>query len=174
MREILIILALIGLNGLLAMSELAVVSSRKVRLRQLAERGDARARAALALVESPTRFLSTVQIGITLVGIFSGAFAEATIAGPLAGAIRRVSALAPWADQISLAIVVAAITYLSLVFGELIPKRLAMLAPETVARFIARPMNILSAAASPLVRLLAFSTDGFLRILRVRAGGGQP
>jgi putative hemolysin len=171
MREILFILALIGLNGVLAMSELAVVSARKVRLRQLAERGDPRARAALALVESPTRFLSTVQIGITLVGIFAGAFGEATIAGPLAAGIRGVPALAPWAEPISLAIVVAAITYLSLVFGELIPKRLAMLAPETVARFIARPMRAFSVAASPLVWLVSSSTDGILRLLRVRTGG---
>jgi putative hemolysin len=172
LREALFILALIGLNGLLAMSELAVVSARKVRLRQLADKGDRRARAALTLAESPTRFLSTVQIGITLVGIFAGAFGEATLAGPLAARIRGVPALAPWADQISLAIVVAVITYLSLVLGELIPKRLAMLAPERVARLVARPMNFLSAAAAPLVRLLSFSTDGVLRLLRVRPETG--
>ncbi len=170
MHEILIILALLVVNGVFAMSELAVLSSRRARLRQMADRGNRRARAALELAESPNRFLSTVQVGITMVGIFAGAYGEATLALPLAERIGRVPALAPYAQTLSLALVVAAITYVSLVLGELIPKRLALLAPERVAAFVARPMHLLSRLASPLVTLLTVSTDLSLRLFGIRPG----
>src|SRR5215207_5078003 len=123
--EIALIVALVLTNGALAMSEMAVVSSRRPRLQRLAARGDAGARTALALAEDPSRFLSTIQIGITLVGILTGAFGGATVAEQLARRLERVPVLAPYAEAIGLGIVVLAITYVSLIFGELVPKRLA-------------------------------------------------
>src|SRR5829696_7033382 len=126
------------------MSELAVVSARRVRLEQRARKGDAGARIALELAESPNRFLSTVQIGITLVGIFAGAFGGATLAAKLAGPIAQVSLLAHYADKIAFGIVVAVLTYFSLVLGELVPKRFGLSNPEGVAMMVARPMNWLS------------------------------
>src|SRR5918994_39413 len=124
--QIAVIVVLALLNGLLAMSETALVSSRKARLKQRAEAGDRGARAALRLAESPNRFLSTVQIGISLVGVLAGAFGGATLAGPLADALRAVPALAPYAGPVAFSTVVVAITYLSLIIGELVPKRLAL------------------------------------------------
>lgn len=172
--EIVIILFLIVLNGVFAMSEIAVVSSRKPRLQQWADEGNARAEAALALAVEPGRFLSTIQVGITLIGILSGAFGEATLAGPLSANIAEIGALAPYSDAIALAIIVAAITYASLIIGELVPKRIALTHPEAIASFIARPMNFLTAAALPLVRLLGFSTDFVLRVMGIRPSGGPP
>src|SRR5215207_5242573 len=131
--EVLFILLLLAANGVFAMSELAVVSSRKARLQRMAEAGDERARAALELANSPDRFLSTIQIGITLVGILAGAFGGATIAEQLGAQIGRVPALAEYGEAIGLALVVITITYLSLVVGELVPKRLALNNPERVA-----------------------------------------
>ena len=125
--EILIILLLVLFNGVLAMSEIAVVSARRVRLQQWAAKGDKRAAAALALAQEPGHFLSTIQVGITLVGILSGAYGEATVAAPLARALKQVPALAPYGDAIAFAAVVTAITVLSLVIGELVPKRVALL-----------------------------------------------
>src|SRR5262245_24744432 len=123
--EIIVILLLLLVNGVFAMTEIAVVSARKTRLRQLADAGNQQARAAVDLVESPTRFLATVQIGITLVGIFAGVFGGATIADVIATALRTTF-LATYADGISLAIVVIGITYLSLIVGELVPKRIGL------------------------------------------------
>lgn len=171
MTEMLIILALILVNGVFAMSEIAVISSRKLRLKSMARRGSRGARAALALTESPTRFLSTIQIGITLVGIIAGAFGEATIARHLEAYLRRFPLLAPHAAGLSFTVVVAVIAYLSLVLGELIPKRIAMLGPERTASVLAGPMRLLSTLASPLVSLLSVSTDTALRLMRVRATG---
>lgn len=166
--EAVLILLLLLVNGVFAMSEIAVVSSRKARLQQRAETGDTGARRALELVDNPNRFLSTVQVGITLVGILAGAFGGATIASQVAVYVRRVPSLAPYADGVSLGLVVLVITYLSLVIGELVPKRIALNHPERIASAVAGPMNFLSRASAPLVALLSASTEGVLRLLGVR------
>ena len=163
--EILIILVLIVLNGVFAMSELAVVSARKVRLQQWAGTGDGKAQTALELANSPNRFLATVQIGITLVGILAGAFGEATIAEALSTRLSSYPLLQPYSKLISLAVVVLGITYLSLVVGELVPKRLALYSPERIARAVAGPMNVLSMISFPVVRLLSISTEVVMRLL---------
>jgi len=172
--QIAVIVVLTLLNGLFAMSETALVSSRKAQLRQRAEAGDRGARAALALAESPTRFLSTVQIGISLIGVLAGAFGGAALAGPLAEALRDVPPLAPYAGPIAFGAVVVAITYLSLIIGELVPKRLALNGPETVVSRVAGPMRLLSAATAPAVWFLSASTEGVLRVLGARQGGEAP
>jgi putative hemolysin len=163
--EIVVVLAAILTNGLFAMAEIAVVSSRKARLRRMAEQGQAGAKAALDLAESPNRFLSTVQIGITLVGVFTGAFGGATLAAKLAVPIAGVPALAAYADKIALGVVVAILTYLSLILGELVPKRLGLSRPEVVAMAVAGPMNWLSRVTGPVVAVLSASTEGLLRLL---------
>lgn len=165
--EILIILLLIVANGIFAMSEIAVVSSRKARLQQLANEGNAKARVALKLAESPNNFLSTVQVGITLIGVLTGAFGGATIAGNLASYLQQIPVLAPYSQAIALAIVVLTITYLSLIIGELVPKRLALNSPERIAANIAMPMRMIAAIVSPAVYLLSASTDFVLRILGI-------
>jgi putative hemolysin len=166
--ESLLILTLILANGVFAMSEIAVVTASKVRLRLRSEAGDHRARRALELADHPNRFLSTVQIGITMIGIFAGAYGGATIAREIEPLIAGVPALASYADELALAAVVLAITYLSLVFGELVPKRLALGAPERVASLIARPMHAISVGAAPVVKLLSISTDGVLSLIGMR------
>ncbi|MCF2147185.1 hemolysin family protein [Desmonostoc muscorum LEGE 12446] len=165
--EILIILVLIIANGVFSMSEMAIVSARKVRLQQLANQGDAKARVALKLAESPNHFLSTIQVGISLIGILTGAFGGATLANRLAVYVRLVPLLAPYSEPISFGIVVLIITYLSLIVGELVPKRLALNNPEKIASTVAIPMRALSAIASPMVYLLSASTDLILRVLGV-------
>ncbi len=165
--EVVIILLLILVNGLLSMSEIAVVSARKARLQRRAEEGDAGAKAALDLAEAPGKFLSTVQIGITLVGILVGAFGGATIASHMAGWIGGIDLLAPYSDTLSVLIVVALITYLTLVLGELAPKRIGLSFAEPIASRIALPMRRLSRLAAPFVRLLTRSTDAVLRIAHV-------
>lgn len=172
--EIGIIVALTVLNGLFAMSETAMVSSRRARLRQRAEEGNRGASTALELAENPNRFLSTVQIGISLVGVLAGAFGGATLAGPLAEALGTVPAVATYAEVIAFALVVGAITYLSLVVGELVPKRLALGAPEAVAAVVARPMTLLSVLASPAVWFLGASTNFVLRLLRLDPAAETP
>ena len=172
--QALIIVVLILVNGLFAMAEIAVVSSRKSRLQQRVEDGDARAARALELAEHPNRFLSTVQIGISLVGIFAGAFGGATIAGKLDVYLERFPGLAPYSEAIALGIVVLAITYLSLVVGELVPKRIALTHPERIAAAVAGPMHLLSRAASPMVTLLSVSTDGLLSLLGIRKSDEPP
>ena len=173
--QIAIIVLLILLNGLFAMAETALVSSRKARLRQRAEEGNKGARAALELAETPNRFLSTVQIGISLIGVLAGAFGGATIAEPLAGALRAVvPVLAPYAGPIAFGIVVVGITYLSLILGELVPKRLALNGAEVVASRVAGPMRLLSMITSPVVWFLSFSTETVLRLLRVRHPAESP
>ncbi len=167
--EILLILLLLVLNGLFAMSEIAVVTARRIRLAQRADAGDRGARIALELAEDPTQFLSTVQVGITLIGILAGAFGGASIAGQLAELLRAYPAVAPYAEALGLGLVVAAITYLSLIFGELVPKRIALAAPERIASLVARPMRAVSRVTAPLVQLLTGSTNLMLRLLGVRA-----
>jgi putative hemolysin len=162
------ILLLVVLNGLFSMAEAAVVSSRKARLQLLAEGGQHGARTALELANEPNRFLSTIQIGITLIGILLGAFGGTTIARNISTALANVVALAPYRDAIGLGVVVLLTTYLTLVLGELVPKRLALNAPERVAIALSRPMHLLSLLVGPLVKILSFSTDLVLRLLGVR------
>src|SRR5687767_10039814 len=163
--EIVVVGCLILLNGFFAMSELAVMSSRRARLEQLAEARVRGARAAMRLLDEPTRFLSTVQIGITLVGVFAGAYSGTTLAEPLADALRN--ALGTYAYPVSVALVVATITYLSLVVGELVPKRIAINDPERMAARVARFMRGLSVAGAPVVWLLRISTEALIRLLRL-------
>ena len=172
--EILLILVLILINGVFAMSEIAIVSSRKSRLQQRADGGDAGARRALELAAHPTRFLSTVQIGITLVGVFAGAYGGASIAVQVDAYLERFPPLARYSEEIGLAVVVAAITFLSLVVGELVPKRLALNHPERIAAAIAGPMQTVSLIATPLVKLLSVSTEFLLRVLRARKPDEPP
>lgn len=163
--EITILFLLLIANGVFAMAEIAVVSASKPRLRRLADQGNSTARIALDLAESPNRFLSTVQIGITLVGIFAGAFGGATLATKLAGPIAQIAFLTPHADKIAFGIVVVIITYFSLVMGELVPKRFGLSNPEGIAMLVARPMNWLSKFAGPVVSFLSLSTEALLRLL---------
>jgi len=172
--EILIVLLLLLANGVFAMSEMAIISARKARLQERANRGDARARAALELANTPHRFLSAVQIGITLIGILAGAFSSATIAKALAASLKRIPALAAYSDALAVGIVVVCLTYLSMVIGELVPKRLALNYPERIARAVAGPMRGLATIASPAVRLLTASTDLVLRLLGVRPSTEPP
>jgi putative hemolysin len=166
--ELLVILGLLVLNGIFAMSELAIVSARTARLKQASDEGSMGAQVALELTESPTRFLSTVQIGITLVGVLAGAFGGATLAEVLAEGLAEIALLEPYAHALGLGMVVVLISYLSLVIGELVPKRLAMQNPERVASLIARPMRRLAHVVGPVVALLTLSTNVVLRMLRVR------
>lgn len=163
--ETIIILGLILANGLLAMAEIAVVSARKARLQQRAEEGDEKAREALTLAQNPDDFLSAVQVGITLVGVLAGAFGGATLAKTIATWLRGVPYLAPYSEAIAVVLVVLAITYFSLIFGELAPKRLALRNPERTAAALARPMLILSRITSPVVRFLSLSTSLALRLV---------
>ena len=167
-KDVLLLLLLIVLNGIFAMSEIAVVSARRARLIQLAEDGSKGARHALTLASEPTRFLSSVQVGITSIGILNGAIGEGVIAARLRPALEQVPLLAPYADTLSLAIMVAVLTYVSLIIGELVPKRIALIHPETVASVIARPMEVVAGVTRPIVFLLSVSTDSILRLFRVR------
>ena len=165
--EILIILVLIFANGVFSMSEMAIVSARKVRLQQLANQGNLNARAALELAESPNHFLSIVQVGITLINILNGVFGGATIAQRLEGYVKLVPFLAGYSQPIAFSLVVLLITYFSLIVGELVPKRLALNNPERIAATVAIPMRALAVLASPVVFLLSASTETVLRILGI-------
>jgi putative hemolysin len=169
--ELALIALLLSINGALAMAEMAVVSARKSRLRARASDGDPGAAAALDLLAEPTRFLSTVQIGITLIGILLGAVSGATVAAEIRTALQVLPVLAPYAQPLSIVIVVGATTYLSLVFGELVPKRIAQNAPESIAAAVARPMRLLARVTAPLVAVLTLTTEGVLRVLGVEASG---
>jgi putative hemolysin len=163
--EILAVVLLTLMNGLLAMSELAVVSSRRSRLEQLANQGSRGARTALRLIDDPSRFLSTGQIGITLVGIVAGAFSGATLGQRLGGWFDSFPAIAPHGRAAGIAVTVVGITYLSLILGELVPKRIALAQPERIASIVAGPMRALSLVAAPVVWVLHVSTEGALRVL---------
>jgi putative hemolysin len=167
--EILIISLLIIANGVFAMSEMAVVTARKSRLQDWADKGQVAAKVALELARNPNYFLSAVQIGITLIGIFAGAFGGRTVADRLAGYLGAIEVIRPYSQGLALALVVLAITYFSLVLGELVPKRLALRDPERIATFLAVPLRIFSAIASPMVHLLTISTDAICRLF-----GQQP
>jgi putative hemolysin len=172
--EIIILLLLLVVNGVFAMTEMAVVSARKGKLRQLAGKGNAGARAALALAETPNRFLPTVQIGITLVGLLAGAFGGATLAEQIAASLQRWPELSPYAEAIGVGVVVVILTFLSLVIGELVPKRLALSNPEAFASLMARPLDWLSRLARPAIWLLGIATDAILFVLRVKPRGQEP
>lgn len=162
--EITVILLLVLLNGAFAMSELAIVSSRRSRLQALQRRGSQGATAALALADDPQRFLPTVQVGITMVGIVAGAFGGARLAATLAPLIEAVPLLAPFGKQIAFALVVVAITYLSLILGELVPKQLALRNPEKLAVIVARPLAALARYSAPVVWVLGRSSAFVLRL----------
>ncbi|MEN3354941.1 MAG: magnesium and cobalt exporter, family [Betaproteobacteria bacterium] len=172
--ELLVLLLLFFVNGLFSMSEMAVVSSRKARLQQLDEEGRTGAGAALELANDPSHFLSTVQVGITIIGITSGAFGEATLSNRVAEWLAQWALLAPHAKGIAVALVVSAITIGSLLIGELVPKRLALVNPEAVASVVARPMKWLSALVYPVVRVLSLATDAILRLIGRRAVESPP
>jgi len=163
-----VILLLFVANGIFAMTELAVVSARKMRLKQQADAGVAGARTALALADAPNRFLPTVQIGITLVGLLAGAFGGITIAEQIAAALQKFPVVAPYAEAIGVACVVVGLTFFSLVIGELVPKRLALSNPERIACLAAGPIDFLSRATQPAIRVLGWSTDFVLWLFRVR------
>ncbi len=164
-HEVLVILLLVLLNGVFAMAELAIVSSRKARLKVLADEGNRGAPSALDLAENPGRFLSTVQIGITLVGVLAGTFGGATITEELAAYFDRFPEIAPLGEPMAIGVVVVGITYLSLVIGELVPKQLALKNPERVASTVARPMMLLAKVAAPIAYFLELSSRLVLRLL---------
>ena len=155
------------------MSEIAVVAARKVRLQQRAEEGDERAKTALALAHDPNKFLSTVQFGITLVGVLAGAYGGATIAEKLAVPIAEFPQLAPYAEGISLGLVVTVITVMSLIIGELVPKRIGLNNPEAIASWVARPMILLSKIGGPVVHMLTAATNLVLRVFGIK-GEAEP
>lgn len=166
--EIIAIFLLLIANGVFAMSEIAVVTARKSRLQELASKGRATARAALELANAPNPFLSTVQIGITLVGILAGALAGGAVTEWMAARLSAFAGLAPYSRSIALGIVVLAITYFSVIIGELVPKRLALGHPESIAMFMAPSMRLLLTICAPLVHLLGISTDLVFRIFSKR------
>jgi putative hemolysin len=171
---IVVVLLLVVLNGLFAMTELAVVSSRKSKLQSRAERGDRGARAALKLAEDPTHFLSAVQVGITLIGILAGAYGQAAIGGELNHILETsIPAIAPWSEAISTGLVVVFITYVSVIVGELVPKRLALIFPEVIASKMAAPISTLSVALKPFVVLLTASTSAILKVMGVKDRDGS-
>jgi putative hemolysin len=165
--EILLIALLTVLNGIFAMSEMALASSRKPRLSALAEAGDTGAAAALRLMEQPTRFLSTVQVGITSIGVLNGIVGEAAFSESLTHWLQGVGVSGRWSHYLATGLVVAAITYVTIIFGELVPKRVGQLYPEGVSRWLAPPMGFLSRAAGPFVKLLSGSTIAVLKMLPI-------
>lgn len=166
--EILVVLLLIVFNGMLAMAEMAVVSSNRTRLKLLADRGSHGARIALTLAEDPGAFLSTVQIGITLVGVLAGAFGGATLSEYLAESLNRFAFIAPYGEFVAVLVVVIGITFLSIVVGELVPKQLALRDPERVAAVIALPMRVFLRIARPAVAVLDFASSHLLALLGAR------
>lgn len=169
--DLALLVFLILLNGVFAMSEMALTAARKTRLQVMLENDEAGAQAAIDLHENPTKFLSTVQIGITSITLLNGIVGEAAFAAPAADALQRAFALSDRVASITgTAVVVVAITFVSIIFGELVPKRLGQMYPETVARLVARPMEWLSLIARPFVKLLSFCTDATLRLMGIRGG----
>lgn len=171
--EILILIALVLLNGVFAMAEMSLVSARRFKLESAKKKGSKGARTALSLAEHPTRFLSTVQIGITLIGILLGVYSGENLTGGLAAILGRVPFLAPHADTLALGLVVVLVTYLSIVLGELLPKRLGMTFPEPIAIALSVPMQWLSALTAPFVWLLTATNEFLLALLGIRHGKGS-
>lgn len=166
--EIAILLGLILLNGVFAMSEIALVTARKARLQRLAENGDAAAEAAMRLGDDPNRFLSTVQIGITSIGVLNGIVGEATLSAPFSIWMQRMGVESPLSDYLATGLVVVSITYFTIVLGELVPKRIGQISPEPIARLVARPMLWLATLTKPFVKLLSGSTQLVLRIVGIK------
>src|SRR5688572_959119 len=170
MLNIALIISLILLNGIFSMSEIAMVSARKFKLETAARGGSWRAKRALELSDTPNRFLSTIQIGITLIGIATGILSAESLAGKLSEVIASSSYfLSPYSHSISIVLIVIIITFFSIVFGELLPKRIGLLFPEKIASAVAAPMDILSRAASPFIWLLGKTNDFFLKILGIES-----
>lgn len=168
-----VVLLLIVLNGLFAMTELAVVSSRKSRLQARADRGDRGARKALKLSEEPTQFLSSVQVGITLIGILAGAYGQASIAGEINDFLEAAfPAAAAWSEVFATGLVVVCITYVSVIVGELVPKRIALIYPEAVSSLMAAPISAVAVVLKPFVTLLTISTSGILKALGIKDRDG--
>ena len=165
--DVLLIALLTLLNGVFAMSELALASSRKARLMGLAEAGDGGAAAALRLLDNPTQFLSTVQVGITSIGVLNGIIGEAAFSGSLAAWLHSFGMAERASAYTATGIVVAVITFITIIFGELVPKRIGQLYPEQVSRLVSRPMVWLAKAAGPFVKLLSATTQGVLKLLRI-------
>lgn len=164
--ELLILVLLVLLNGVFALSEMAIVSSRKPRLKAMADRGNGGAKTALRLLDDPSKLLSTVQIGITAIGVIAGAYNATALSDDLTPIVASWHALlAPHAELIAFSVVIVFTTFLSLVLGELIPKRIALAAPEPMAAAMAPVMALIETAASPLVWLLRFVTEGVIRLL---------
>lgn len=166
--EILIIIGLVLLNGIFAMSEMSLVSSRKFKLESSKKKGSKGAKVALELSENPTKFLSTVQIGITLIGILLGVYSGENLTADVTLYLSQFEWIGPYAHNIATGIIVVSVTYLSIVLGELLPKRLGMTFPEPIAIILAKPMKILSAITSPFVWLLTASNDILLKILGIK------
>lgn len=171
--EIFILVALILLNGAFAMSEIALVTARRGRLARLAADGDASSKIAMRLGEEPTRFLSTIQIGITAIGILNGIVGEAVLAAPFAVWLQSLGIDQPSSEIGATTLVVVVITYISIVIGELVPKRMAQFNAEGIARLVARPIQFLAVVSRPFVLLLTFSTDTILRLMGKRDLGGS-
>jgi len=171
--ELLLLVVLILLNGVFAMSEISLVTARRARLSRLAEEGDSAAAVAVELHDDPTRFLSTVQIGITSIGILSGIVGEAVFAAPLAKWMADLGLDAELSVIFATVVVVITITYFAIVVGELVPKRVGQTHPESIACLVARPMQALALLTRPFVRLLSFSTDTILRIIGLRQQEAQ-
>ena len=172
--DLLVLLLLAVANGFFAMAEIALVSSRPTRLQERADRGDRGAAAALEATADLNRYLSTIQIGITLIGIYAGVFGGTTLARIIATSLAQVPSLGLYAQTIAVIIVVIGTTYLTLVVGELVPKRIALGAAEDIAARVARPMRLLSRVASPMVKVLSVSTEGLLKILPVGPSSEPP
>lgn len=173
MTEILIIFFLILLNGLFSMSEIALVSARRSSLQSDANRGDRRAQLALRLMDNPNRLLSTVQVGITLVGLLTGIFSGERITQDVAAWVRQFPQLAPYSGSIGLALVLVAITFFSLVLGELVPKRIGMSHPERIAKTMAMPMQLLSQGMKPFIWLLSSSSELLVRLMGLQRTSGS-
>lgn len=171
--DFLLIAFLTLLNGVFAMSEMALSASRKARLTALAESGDKGAQGAMTLLDNPTQFLSSVQVGITSIGMLNGIIGEAAFSSGLSAWIQTFGASPRASDISATALVVTVITYITIVFGELVPKRIGQLYPETVARLVSRPMMWVATGAKPFVRLLSFSTHSVLKLLRVDTAGDR-
>jgi putative hemolysin len=166
--EIIIILLLIVINGIFSMAEIATVSARKTRLESAAKRGDKGAKIALETIHSPNRFLSTVQIGITLIGILTGIFSGENVTGDVRSFFEQYTATKEYAGTLAVAVVVGLLTFFSLVLGELVPKRIGLAYPEGIAKAMARPMKFISMVTAPFVWSLTFTTDMMIKAFRIK------
>ena len=169
MFDVAVIAALIVINGVLALSEMAIVSSRRARLLELAEKGESGARIALNLISNPSSFLASIQVGITLIGIFAGAFSGVTLAKEVGLWIASITPLSDSASHgVAFAVIVTLMTFLSLIAGELVPKRVALAHPEAIAAAVARPLSMLSLLLGPVVKILSAATESMMRLLGIR------